>query len=346
MRTVAARSSHPPGEPNAAAVHASTNLSTRSGALAPSHMATLPPNDMPATDARVIPARPELEHVPGEVGDRPNTRPQRRAAVTAMIGADHSKRCRRVPQSVDPRVRWLCRSRYRARACAPRCPRCCGATLTRRPRARDRPSPLQVRGPPKGRAACRSARHSGPVHRFRAARRRNGIPASADRDAAAVTSRWASSSPAVRAAANATLSARIRPPVASRFWRIRWVSTRSAGSTSAIAAIAPPEVASASLSASHSACHAPAARSCGWGSPATSRAQWSRARVAHAKARTDPAGLRLCGMVDEPPASAFRHLAHLGLGEQHDVRPDLGRPSGDRGQRGTDLNQRDSVGVP
>ena len=87
-------------------------------------------------------------------------------------------------------------------------------------------------------------------------------------------------------------------------------------------------------------------RARGGGSPATSRAQWSRARVAHVKARTDPAGLRFCGMVDESPAAPSVTSPTSVWASSTMSDPILAASSGDRGQRGTDLNERDSVGVP
>ena len=71
------------------------------------------------------------------------------------------------------------------------------------------------------------------------------------------------------------------------------------------AASAPPVSASASESAPHSACHAPAARSCSCSPPRAARPARAAVR-AQARASTAVAGLRLCGIVDDPPPAASR----------------------------------------
>ena len=93
-----------------------------------------------------------------------------------------------------------------------------------------------------------------------------------------------------------TRSAMIRPPVASRFARIRSGCTSSPSSTSRIAAAAPPVRARASESGCHSACQPPAARSCSCARPPVSRPACACTRRAQAIARIEPVGLRLCGM--------------------------------------------------
>ena len=55
------------------------------------------------------------------------------------------------------------------------------------------------------------------------------------------------------------------------------------------------------MSASHSACQAPAARWCSWTSEPVSTPDAAAAPRAQATASTDETGLRLCGIVDETP---------------------------------------------
>ncbi len=57
-------------------------------------------------------------------------------------------------------------------------------------------------------------------------------------------------------------------------------------------------------------------------------------------------GLRLCGIVDEPPPAPDAHLADLRLSEQRDVERDLRRGSGDDVERRADLGDAHAVRVP
>ena len=69
-------------------------------------------------------------------------------------------------------------------------------------------------------------------------------------------------------------------------------------------AAAPPAAASAAEMASHSDCHAPAARSCSCTRLPVSRPAAACARRAQASVRIDPTGFCLCGMVEDPPRPA------------------------------------------
>ena len=80
--------------------------------------------------------------------------------------------------------------------------------------------------------------------------------------------------------------------------------------------------ASAAESAGHSACQAPAARSCSC-SPPVSRPAFACTSRAHARASTAAAGLRLCGIELDDAAAGLANLADLGLREQDDVEADL-----------------------
>ena len=122
--------------------------------------------------------------------------------------------------------------------------------------------------------------------------------------AASRTIAWASARPSRSSSRNATRSASTSPPRRSRFARIRSGCTSSASSVSAIAASAPPVWASAPESASHSACQAPAARSCSWSSASVSTDACAAASRAEARASAAPTGFRFWGIVEDAPAPA------------------------------------------
>ena len=84
---------------------------------------------------------------------------------------------------------------------------------------------------------------------------------------------------------------------------MRASSTSSPSRAPASAAAAPPVVASAPESASHSACQAPARALVLLASESRSTEAWPRARAAPARVHIAPTGLRLCGIAEEPPAS-------------------------------------------
>ena len=88
------------------------------------------------------------------------------------------------------------------------------------------------------------------------------------------------------------------------FARMRAGSTCSPSRHSRAALAAPPDSASSSDSALHSACQWPAARSCSY-SPPVSTPAFACASRAHARARTARIGLCLCGIaVDTPPGAS------------------------------------------
>ena len=98
-----------------------------------------------------------------------------------------------------------------------------------------------------------------------------------------------------RASANTT------PPARSMFSSIRAGKTSRPSSALRTAAAAPPAKRRALVSASHSACQAPAARWCSCTSEPVSRPDAAAAPRAHETASTDETGLRFCGIVDETP---------------------------------------------
>ena len=88
------------------------------------------------------------------------------------------------------------------------------------------------------------------------------------------------------------------------------------------------DASAARVSGRHSACQAPAPRSCSWTIAASSVATSPGACFAQPSAEIAATGLCLCGIEVEPPPRALAHLADLGLGEQDDVaaRPCRPRP--------------------
>ena len=93
----------------------------------------------------------------------------------------------------------------------------------------------------------------------------------------------------------------IRPCVVSRLARIRAASTSRPSAISTMAA-SPPEVTSSRFgSVGHSACQGPALRSWSCTCAANIVAARFGAMVAAASAVAAATGLRLCGMVEEPP---------------------------------------------
>ena len=93
----------------------------------------------------------------------------------------------------------------------------------------------------------------------------------------------------------------ISPWVASRLTRIRAASTSSPSAMSTIAASAPDVTSISVGKVGHSACHGPALRS--WSCTCAAKIVAARlgAMVAAPSALAAATGLRLCGMVDEPP---------------------------------------------
>ena len=87
---------------------------------------------------------------------------------------------------------------------------------------------------------------------------------------------------------------------------MRSASISSEPIAAAMACAAPPVYASAPDRASHSACHAPAARSCSWAREAERTESYPCTSSAHARASVDETGLRLCGSVEEPPFAPSR----------------------------------------
>ena len=63
---------------------------------------------------------------------------------------------------------------------------------------------------------------------------------------------------------------------------------------------------SSARNGAHSACQAPAARSCSCSMQASRVATSPGACLAHARADTAATGLRLCGIEDEPPGAVSR----------------------------------------
>ena len=152
----------------------------------------------------------------------------------------------------------------------------------------------------------------------------------------------------LRAARTSMPSRRASASVSSAmFARMRSASTCRPSSERRIAAAAPPVAASAVASACHSACQAPAARSCSCTALSSEHAPRSRARAARRRRRGPRStGLRLCGIVDEPPPSRLRHLADLGLREQHDVAADLRRRAAAPASAPREVGERRAERVP
>ena len=146
--------------------------------------------------------------------------------------------------------------------------------------------------------------------------------------------------------ANETRSATTRPPLASRFARIRSASTSRPATASAAAAAAPPANARAPERASHSACQPPTARSCSCASSPSRTPAWACARRSHATASVGADGIPLLRHRRGTASRRLGDLAHLGLGEEHDVAADLrGRPCGCI-QRRAELRETLAVRVP
>ena len=126
---------------------------------------------------------------------------------------------------------------------------------------------------------------------------------------------------------------------------MRSASTSRPSSVSRSRAAAPPVYASASESAFHSACHAPAARSCSCSTRrSTPAAAWTCS--AQARTSTEPTGFRLCGIVDEPAVAGLAHLGDLRLREQREVERDLRAEARGDGERGAELGDRQPTRVP
>ena len=149
-----------------------------------------------------------------------------------------------------------------------------------------------TRGSPQGRAAPRRAARP-PARRPRHRSRRPAAPR---------PSRAPPSSAATRSAIS-------RPPVSSRFARIRSGSASRPSSDSRSHATAEPVERSSSPSGRHSACHEPAARSCSCAIAPSSVAASPGACWAHPNAQIAATGLRLWGMVEDPPPFASRTSA-------------------------------------
>ena len=116
----------------------------------------------------------------------------------------------------------------------------------------------------------------------------------------------ASASTPCSTSAVTTASVITSPPVEPRLARMRSTSTSRSSSRSARRSAAPAVRASAVRSGSHSACQGPAARWCSWSwAPSTIEARpftwWAAETTSVARA-----GLRLCGMADEPPLEPSR----------------------------------------
>ena len=124
--------------------------------------------------------------------------------------------------------------------------------------------------------------------------------------AARSTSSSAPPRPIAPVSAVVTCSASSRPPVRSRFARMRSGSTSSPSRQSRSHAAADPVATSSARSGAHSACHAPAARWCSCSIEASSVAASPGACRAAPSAQTAATGLCLCGIVDDPPPRPSR----------------------------------------
>src|SRR5581483_2788892 len=122
--------------------------------------------------------------------------------------------------------------------------------------------------------------------------------------------------------------------------RIRCASTCSDSSERATASTAPPVAASAVVRACHSACPAPAARSCSAAMLSKSTPQFARMPFAGGRKH----GGRRVLLVRHGrrlAAGAFADLTHLGLREQNDVARDLpGDAGGERERTGDPCDRR------
>ena len=102
-------------------------------------------------------------------------------------------------------------------------------------------------------------------------------------------------------------------------------------------------------SVSHSACQPPSPRSCSC-TIAASIVDTRPARASPRRARPpQPTGLRLCGIVDEPPRPGRRGLerfADLGLRQQRDIARDLAERADEQPERRRDLGDAVAVRVP
>ena len=132
----------------------------------------------------------------------------------------------------------------------------------------------------------------------------------------------------------------------SRFRRIAAGSTTSDSSDPASACSAPPVYASAPESAAGSACQTPAARSCSPTSARTSTPACAAASSAHARASVAPTGLRLCGIVDEPPASPSAASPTSVCASSCTSSAIFAAHAGSRPERGAELGDAAPVGVP
>ena len=81
-------------------------------------------------------------------------------------------------------------------------------------------------------------------------------------------------------------------------------STVSSEATCRMASAAAPITCTASMMAGHSACQAPAARSCSWTRLVSTVDISAGIRAAEASATAQPAGFRLCGIADDPPPAS------------------------------------------
>ena len=129
------------------------------------------------------------------------------------------------------------------------------------------------------------------------------------------------------------------------FARIRSVSTSSRSRHSRTAATAPPAYASVEVSAGHSACQAPAARSSSCSPPVRTPAD-ACARRAHAAPRRRAPGSACAASSTTRRRRRLGDLSDVGLREQHDVERDLVRGARRRVQRGCERGDGRTVGVP
>ena len=265
-RTVAARSSH-------------CSRGGKLGAVAAENEAVDPlrrlrrephaddPADRKAAERDTLEAElvEQAEGVAAQIVDRVRARRDRRAAVAAAVVAEEPEARRergklrvphleRRPERVAEQQRWSV-----GRSVEPVVQVTIDlAGSSRRTRARGRRA---ARADPRyvdGSRAASSSAASRPVRGSARSASRKLVSAAA----ASRTTSCASARPSRSGSRNATRSASTRPPVRSRFARIPAASTSSDSSAPASAASAPPVCASAPESASHSACQAPAARSC------------------------------------------------------------------------------------
>ena len=130
---------------------------------------------------------------------------------------------------------------------------------------------------------------------------RRCFPSLRDALQAASTASCAFTFPIFFARAIETISANIKPRVASRFASIRSASTSNRGTSAAIVCAAPPASETISGSVSHSACQPPSPRSCSCGIAASIVPTSPGTRVAAESTAAHATGFRLCGIVEEPP---------------------------------------------